>query len=446
MRRAARIHSAIELLDEIEGSLATGGAAADRLIDAYFRSRRYAGAGDRREVIRLVYAVLRNRGLFLWYLGLAGDQQPSARGLALAYLAAVEHEKVAGLAAEFTGGKFAPAPLSASERRLIDRLSQSGIDGVPPPAWARWNMPEWLVGPLEDSFGARFADEMAGLEGRATVDLRANTLKTDRATLLARLEKSGLEVTECPYSPVGLRLAEGARVTDLEDYRAGLFEIQDEAAQIAALLAEPSRGMIVVDLCAGAGGKTIAMAARMANNGTIHAYDVNRGRLQELEKRAKRAGVSMAYARQLPDGPERGKILGDFRVGAERVVLDVPCSGTGTWRRNPESRWRLTPERLAAHAIRQDALLAEAAPLVKSGGRLIYMTCSVLRGENADRAEAFLATHPEFRALDYRAVWAKAVGTEPAQSVTGEGPYLQLTPACHATDGFFVAIFERKMA
>jgi 16S rRNA (cytosine967-C5)-methyltransferase len=203
--------------------------------------------------------------------------------------------------------------------------------------------------------------------------------------------------------------------------------------------------MVVVDLCAGAGGKTLAMAAQMANSGTIHAYDIDKGRLGELEKRAKRDGVSMAFARLLTDGPERAKILGDFRVGADRVVLDVPCSGTGTWRRNPEARWRLTPEMLAASAERQQALLKEGSALVKPGGRLIYMTCSILAEENTERADAVLTANDGFRALDYRDVWQKVIGSTPPESVCGEGPYLGLTPAIHGTDGFFVALFERKM-
>ena len=444
MRRAARIHAAIELLDEIEQSLSTGGPAADRLIDAYFRSRRYAGAGDRRETIRLVYAALRNRGRLLWALGLKDDAHPPARQIMLALLTAIEHEKAAGIAAEFSGGKFAPAPLSASERRLIDRLAEPGT--AAPPEWARWNVPEWLIAPLKESFDARIADELEGLEGRATLDIRVNTLKADREKVWSVLSKKGVEASECSMSPLGLRLQEGARVTDHDLYRDGVVEIQDEAAQVAALLADARRGMVVIDLCAGAGGKTLGMAARMANNGTIHAYDVDRARLEALEKRAKRGGVTVAYARVLPEGEARAKILGDFRFGADRVVVDAPCSGTGTWRRNPEGRWRLTPDRLAAHRDRQRALLLEAAALVKPGGRLVYMTCSILRAENAENAETFLDAHENFRALDYRDIWRQVIGSNPAQTAGPPEPYLTLTPALHGTDGFFVAIFERRAA
>ena len=444
MRRTARIHSAIELLDEIEQSLSTHGAAADRLIDIYFRSRRYAGAGDRREIIRLVYAVLRHRGLLLWLLGVKDGDRPSGRQLLLAYLASQEHEQLTSIAGEFSGGRFAPAPLSAPERRLIDRLSGSGT-AADPPLWAQSNIPEWLVVRLEKTFGPRLVDELKGLEGRASIDLRVNSLKSDREKAKSMLEGAGIAVSECPISPLGLRLEEGAKVTDTDAFRSGLFEIQDEAAQVAALLADARRGMVVVDLCAGAGGKALAMAARMANSGTIHAYDVDKGRLGELDKRARRAGVTMAFVRLLPDSPTRAKILGDFRVGADRVVLDVPCSGTGTWRRNPEARWRLTPDMLAASAERQRALLKEGAALVKPGGRLIYMTCSILADENADRADAFLSANDGFKPVDYRDVWRQVASTNPPESVYGDGPYLGLTPAMHGTDGFFVAIFERKL-
>ncbi len=232
----------------------------------------------------------------------------------------------------------------------------------------------------------------------------------------------------------------------LNAFQAGHFEIQDEAAQIAALLVDARRGMVVLDLCAGAGGKSLAMAARMSNSGTIHAYDVDKGRLGEIDKRAKRAGVNMVFARVIPEGGERAKIFGDFRVGLDRVVLDVPCSGTGTWRRNPEARWRLTPEMLAANRDRQRGLLKEGAALVKPGGRLVYMTCSILSDENKDRADAFLAEHDGFRALDYRDVWKQVGGVNVPESACGDGPYLALTPAMHGTDGFFVAIFERKIA
>lgn len=442
MRRAARIHAAIELLDEIEQSLSTGGLAADRLIDAYFRSRRYAGAGDRRETIRLVYAAVRNRGRLLWSLGLKSDARPPARQLMLALLTAIENEKAASLAADFSGGKFAPAPLSAAERRLIDRLAEP--PDAPPPEWARWNVPEWLIAPLEESFGDRIGDELEGLEGRATLDIRVNTLKSDRETVLSALARDGIDASACPMSPQGIRLPEGTRVTELDLYRAGLVEIQDEAAQVAAFLADARRGMVVIDLCAGAGGKTLAMAARMANNGTIHAYDVDPGRLQELEKRAKRAGATVAFPRVMPEGEERARILGEFRFGADRVVVDAPCSGTGTWRRNPEARWRLTQERLAGHRELQRKLLDEAAALVKPGGRLVYMTCSILRAENTANAETFLDAHPNFRALDYRDIWRQAIGENPAETAGPPEPYLTLTPALHGTDGFFTAIFERR--
>ncbi len=444
MRRAARIQSAIELVDDVEASLATRGVAADRLIDVYFRSRRYAGAGDRREIIRLVYGVIRNRGLLIWSLDLKDGQRPSGRQLVLAFLAAVEHETDATITNDFSGGRFAPAPLSASERRLMDRLSHED-SMANAPLWARYNVPEWLVAPLEESLGERLNEELEALGGRASVDLRVNSLKADRNGVQVDLAKAEIETEACPFSPVGLRLTGTGRVTDLPSYRDGLFEIQDEAAQVASLLAEPERGMTVVDLCAGAGGKTLALAARMGNSGTIHAYDVDRARLEELDRRSRRAGVTIAYARTLPDSADRAKVLDGIVGSADRVVLDVPCSGTGTWRRNPEGRWRLTPDLLDANCERQKALLKEGAVLVKPGGRLIYMTCSILKRENADNADDFLTANPAFRAVDYRAVWQKAIGPEPAESASGEAPYLTLTPARHGTDGFFVAVFERKI-
>lgn len=384
MTPAARTQAAIELLDAVIDAARGGGAAADTLVARYFATRRYAGSKDRRAVRDLVYAAIRR----------AGDVPVSGRAAMLAVAA-----DDAAVAATFDGSTHGPAPIGPDE--------QASPGGV---------MPIWLARALAES-GVAPADQ-AALIDRAPLDVRVNRLRADPAAMAETL--NGEPIVGLPD---GLRLPAGTNL----DSHAGLIEVQDAGSQIVSLAAKAQPGDRIVDLCAGGGGKTLALAAAMANEGHILATDIDRGRLSRLAPRADKAGVSIVETRLL-DPRREGEALTDWADAADTVLIDAPCSGTGTWRRNPEARWRLTPDRLARFAEQQRHVLEVGAVLVRPGGALVYIVCSLLDAEGAGQVDAFLSAHPDWRAdpLDL-----------PAGSPRGAG--LRLDPATHGTDGFFVA-------
>ncbi len=415
---AARLAAAIDLVDAIQSS----GKAADRVLTGWFRARRYAGSKDRRAITELVYATLRERGALGFRLH---TESPSARLLVM-LASGIPLDQLSTM---MTGEGFAPAPPDDAERASLAAALPTDAEM---PGWARHNHPAWLEPLLRARFGDAYDAEMTGLSGRAPLDLRVNTLKADRETVLAKLAETGIAAAPTPLSPLGLRLGH-ERLADHPLLREGWVEVQDDAAQIAAMLVQAGPGMRVVDYCAGAGGKTLALAAQMKNQGRLHAFDTDERRLGRMVARLDRAGITNVRTKRLSPAvlPE----LAELQGGADRVLLDVPCSGSGTWRRNPEARWRLTPETLAEFARVQAGLLVEAAPLVKPGGRLVYVTCSVLEQEDEAVLSAFLAAHPGFTALPLSTLWREA----PAH----QGPGLLLTPARQGCDGFFVAVLER---
>ena len=424
MREGARIQAAIDLVAAVDGSARDGGAAADTILRDYFRQRRYAGSKDRRAVSDILYSVLRRRGELGWRLG---------EGTASARLAVLAHVALSGtdldaLNAGFETDPHAPEQISQEE---IAKLKQAVVaDTSHAPTWARLNFPAWLEPSLRGRFGARLEEEMTALEGRAPLDLRVNLLRgtpTDAMTLLPEASRDGIIST-------AVRLPTSADVSRHIAYLGGLVEIQDEASQIGALLTGAGKGMQVVDLCAGGGGKTLAMAAMMENSGQIYAYDTDRRRLERLRPRAKRADArNIQYVESAARLPS----------GMDLVVLDVPCSGTGTWRRNPELRWRLTPDGLAALTELQDELLDRGAALVKPGGQLVYMTCSLLPEECEARIDAFLARNAAYRPIPWTRNWPATEAAPPA-TLSRSSDYLVLSPATHQTDGFFVAVLQRS--
>lgn len=436
MTPAARTQAAIELVGMVEQSFTTPGRSADQIIRTYFKARRYAGSGDRGQVTEQVFSVLRRRAEWIWRLGDAVT--PTPRLLVAAAIAAGGGLDPSAVARLFDGSDYGPAVLSAEE---VTSLAQLGDQpSVAPPAWVQGNFPEWLLPHLDSRFGADLGPEMAALNGRAPLDLRANTLKGRRQKGLEALAADGVAAAPTALSPLGLRVTGRSRITGLDAYTRGLVDIQDEGSQVASLLADARPGMQVVDLCAGAGGKTLALAAAMENRGQIYAVDDDRRRLRQMEPRLLRAGARNVQIRHCdaidPD------TLADLDWFIDRVVVDAPCTGTGAWRRNPDAKWRLTPDMLARHIARQDRLLDRAAGLVKPGGRLVYVTCSLLPDENEERIDAFLNRNQEFQALPIREVWEEAVGTAfPDQAEAGD--FLLLTPRRHETDGFFVAVLTR---
>ena len=433
MTPAARIQATIELLGEIEAR----DAPADSIAGGYFRKRRFIGAKDRRAVSDLLYQVLRNRAKLDWWLG--GAAVHGARGRVIAGLALLRKLGPVELADLFDGSRYGPEPLDEHERAQADRLDAGAlVDPAQPPA-VRGEVPTWLYERLSASLGARCGRELAALAGEAPVDLRVNTLKTDREALRRRLAKAGIEAAATSLSPLGLRLVARRSLPALEAFREGWFEVQDEGSQLVALLADARPGMAVADLCAGGGGKALALGAAMSGEGRLVALDSDGARLAKARPRLRRAGLESVELVALDDAddPRGDSDLGTF----DRVLVDAPCSGSGAWRRSPDARWRLTPERLAGYRATQARVLDRGAGLVKPGGRLVYATCSLLQEENEAQAVSFLDRHEEFRPLAVPEVWASCL----AGPCPSPGPSLHLTPAGQGTDGFFVAVFERAV-
>jgi 16S rRNA (cytosine967-C5)-methyltransferase len=414
MTPAARLQAAIEILQELE----TSSLPADRFLRDWFRRRRYAGSKDRAAVAERVFDVLRHRNAFARRM-----QSEAPRALVIGSLLH-EGKTAESIQAVFNGEGYGPPPLSEAEALTLN----SPPPGEPPPN-VQGEYPQWLEAELRRAFRDRLLDEMLALQSRAPIDLRVNTLKAQRDNVLAQLRAEGYDASASPYSPFGIRIGAGASGLEKTDaFTTGAFEIQDEASQIAALLVDAKPGMRVVDLAAGAGGKSLAIAAQMQNQGEIVASDIDEGRLTQIAERARRADVTIILPLSRTDGL------------FDRVLVDAPCSGTGTWRRQPELRWRLTPERLAALRNTQAQLLAEGARHVKPGGRLIYATCSLLPSENEDQIAAFLERHPEFTITPAREVWRESIGTEPP---LGTDEFFRATPLTTGTDGFFAAVLER---
>lgn len=430
MTPGARLQATIELLDIIDRER----RPADRILSSYWRGRRYAGAHDRRWVAEAVYAVLRNRAKLGWRLSRAGfapDADRFMRGLAM--LAAQDAGfDLANLQPNDPHGAIPP---TADERAALTRAMT--IDAETAPDWVAGEAPEWLAAPLRARFGVDFAAEMAALNQRAPLDLRVNGLKASREAVLAALAAAGIAAEPTALSPIGVRLGQAVDLRELDLYRQGWVEPQDSASQLAALLVDARPGVTVIDFCAGGGGKTLALAAAMGNQGQLLAFDTDARRLEELTKRARRAGARNIQIGGPPDAAKLQKLAAQ----AARVLVDAPCSGTGVWRRAPEARWRLDAQQLARHVERQDELLERASDLVAPGGRMIYATCSLLGCENEERLEHFLRRHRDFAVLPQSALWAETVGgAQPCPD-----PYLLLTPRRHQTDGFFVGVLRRNI-
>ena len=388
MTPGARLSAAIDLLDAIIAAAREGGAAADTLIARYFAARRYAGSKDRRAVRELVYEAIRR----------FGEPPPSGRA-AMVALVGIDP----AVAAMFDGSAHAPQAIDPSEPRAVES-----------------RVPGWLGRQLEES-GLESAD-IASLIDRAPLDLRVNRLRATPAELVDQIVEARL----VDGAPDALRLPTGTMVDQLPAWQDGLIEIQDVGSQMVATAAHVQPGMQVIDLCAGAGGKALALAAAMDNRGIVLASDVDRARLSRLAPRAERAGATIIETRLL-DGDREAAALEDWTDRADVVLIDAPCSGTGTWRRNPEARWRLSPSRIARLTTTQSRLLDLGATLVRPGGALVYIVCSLLDAEGAGQVDRFLADHPQ---------WAVETPIEQGRT---RGAGKRLTPAHDATDGFFVA-------
>ena len=430
MKPAGRLQAAVEILTDIEERHRPAGQA---LAD-WGRAHRFAGSGDRAAIGNLVYDALRHRASIAARMG-----EDTPRTLALGVLAFAWGESPDAIATMCDGSKFAPDPLSETEKSGLNAALSDDT-----PSWVRGDYPEWLHASLTRAFGERAGEEGAGLAQRAPVDMRVNLLKANRDKVRKTLSKFSIE--ETPVSPLGLRVAApvgSGRSPHLEadaGHGKGWFEVQDEGSQIAALLSCTAPGKQVLDLCAGSGGKTLALAAAMDNKGQIYAWDADPIRLRPIFERLKRAGVRNAQVLRAGEHDA----LSELESRMDVVVVDAPCTGSGVWRRRPGAKWRLRPHALEQRREEQAQVLDQAAPLVKPGGRLVYITCSVLPEENGDQVAAFLERHPKFQLIPCAQVWAETIGSEPPVSADGAKDTLLLTPASHGTDGFFVAVMERS--
>ena len=414
MLPSATIEAVIDLTAQVSTSLKENGPAADVLTRKYFSLRRYAGSKDRRRVTNLLYDIIRRWG----YLYEISDG--FARRMVLAELAlSGDDPKV-----YFTGEKHAPDLITAEEILFVENVEPEKLEHH------RLNYPEWLDASLKDRFGDKFTQEMVALNERAPLTLR---IARNAEKIIAFLSEKEIGYERGLHANSAIILNEQQQIRDWPIYRSGLVEIQDEAAQLAVKYVELKPGQQVMDLCAGAGGKALAAAGYMKNKGQIYACDISENRLKELKIRAKRSKHHIFQSYVLTEKNRVAK-LDEFKGKMDRVILDVPCTGTGTWRRNPESRWRISQEKVNNYVKVQRALLEEAWDAVKVGGRIAYMTCSILKAENEEQIERFLLNHATSVLVPI-----KKNGIEQLSGT------LQLSPFSRGTDGFFVAILEKQI-
>jgi 16S rRNA (cytosine967-C5)-methyltransferase len=428
MTPGARVAAAIEVFDDI---IARRRPAQDALKD-WGNAHRFAGSKDRAAISGLVFDALRRKASAAWIM-----QDETPRAIVIGALRLQRGLPVEEIASLYSGEGHSPGPLSDSER---EHISAASLEGAPLHVAA--DIPEWLAPHFSVAFGERAIDEGRALAERAPVDLRVNRLKGMREKALAALAHLNAQPT--PFSPIGLRISpaadgRGPALVAEPAFAKGMVEIQDEGSQLASLLCAAHPGEQVLDLCAGGGGKTLALAAEMENRGQIYATDTDGRRLMPVYARLERANARNVQVRAPRGGVD---ILGDLKERCDLVLIDAPCTGTGAWRRNPDAKWRIRPGALAERIKAQDELLGRAADFVKPGGRIVYVTCSVLRDENEDRVGAFLQTHPQF-ALQSAEATVERADLSALQPFATNEIGLRLSPATTHTDGFYIATLMR---
>jgi len=428
MRLGGRLAGAIEVLADIE---ARKRPVADALKD-WGLAHRFAGSGDRAAIGNIVYDALRMKLSHAWLM-----DSDIAKALGHAVMFRQWGVSPEQLAAELEGDRFAPEPLTEEMKAAF--ASRKLEDA---PLYVQGDIPEWVQPSFEENFAKDWLAEAKALAGRPALDLRANTLKAPREKVLKALERSGVEPTVIARQGIRVQAGEGPsrlpNVTAELSFQKGWFEVQDEGSQIVADLVMPQEGDQVLDYCAGGGGKTLAMAAAMNNKGQVHAYDTDRKRLAPIIERLKRAGTRNVQVHDRLEGLMA--LAGKF----DRVLVDAPCTGTGTWRRRPDTKWRLTQKNLEERLSQQREALAGAAPFVRPGGRLIYVTCSVLPEENEQQVYSFCEDNPEFEILSGADAWAGLFGIDKPQPWSADMKTVTLTPASTNTDGFFFCMMGRK--
>ncbi|NTS30403.1 RsmB/NOP family class I SAM-dependent RNA methyltransferase [Phyllobacterium sp. BT25] len=428
MRLGGRLQAAIEVLDDIENRKRP---ASDALKD-WGLSHRFAGAGDRAVIGNIVYDALRRKLSLGWRM-----DSDAARHIAFGVLLSDAELDMDEINAALDGDKFAPAPLEAERRSIWEaRDLASAPDNI------RADVPEWCVPHFEAIFGDRWVREAAALSDRPPVDLRVNTLKADRDKVLKELARAG--ASAAPLLETAVRvpplraMGRHPNVQAEPAFQRGLFEVQDLGSQIAAKLSDAKPGEQVLDYCAGAGGKTLALAAEMGNKGQIHAYDAERQRLAPIFDRLRRAGVRNAQAHANVED------LAVLEGQIDLVLVDAPCTGSGTWRRRPDAKWRLSDQQLERREVEQREVLDAAKAYVKPGGRLVYITCSLFAPENGNQVDAFLSSNPAYERVDTKPLWDRAVSEAKALSPLFKDGTAILSPLATSTDGFFISVLKRE--
>jgi len=441
VKTSSRIKAAIEIL-EISDRENTN---IDNTITSYFRRRRFAGSGDRSAVKNRVYRVVRNRLKLAWWLhtgnGLKGIDQ--GRLLILADVAFSDNLNLEEIDTLFDGTKNSPGILSAEEKKIYESMLGQKILNVEMPKAIGLECPEWIARRLEPIHNCRFEKDLLALNQEAPFDLRVNPLhQPNREKIIKSLRKIGIETEPTPFSPIGLRSKARKRIDSTRQYRSGLIEIQDEGAQLAAILVDAKPGMQVADFCCGAGGKTLVMGGLMKNSGRILALDISRKRLDVAGKRIKRAGLHNVERKCIRDegDPKLKRLAKKF----DRVLVDVPCTGMGTWRRDPDARRKYKEADLGNIVDRQTRILNAGARLTKPGGRLIYVTCSLLPDENEGQVAKFLCKRSDYKLIPIKRVWDETILVMKGKAFWAKDEMLKLSPYEYGTDGFFIAVFLRS--
>jgi 16S rRNA (cytosine967-C5)-methyltransferase len=413
----------LELATDLLHKVLQFDSPADRVVSDFFKANRALGQRERHSLAETTYEVLRRRLLYQ-HLAQSGKGEMERR---LAVLAWQGNEG------------FLRAALNETEQQWLEKVKQ--VDRESLPERLRHNLPDWLADPLKERLGDEFWPLVESLQQGAPLDLRVNGFKAKREDVQAALKKDGFDSTPTPHSPWGLRIPGKPALNKLEVFTSGAVEVQDEGSQLLALITDAKRGEMVVDFCAGAGGKTLALGAAMRNTGRLYAFDTSGHRLAALKPRLARSGLSNVYPVQIAH--ERDDRIKRLAGKIDRVLVDAPCSGLGTLRRNPDLKWRQSPQAIEEMKAKQAAILESAARLLKPGGRLVYATCSLLEAENEAVANAFSEAHvKDFKPLPAEELLGKAHVDDAATLV--DGLFLRLWPHRHATDGFFAAAWQRE--
>ena len=443
MTPAARLEAAIYLLEKIS----TERRPADDIVRGWIKARRFVGGTDRRNLRERVYGILRRRMHLDWHIENAGFN-PTPRMEVIADVVLVDGLNPAEL---FDGSTHAPKPLNDDEQRLAIKLVGKSLEDPAMPAHVLVEMPEWMTSSLKSFYGERFMEETQAMNKPAPMDLRVNLARVTREQAMQSLRKDGVVTNKIDLTPAGIRLEAHSDISRTKAFRTGLIEVQDAGSQVLSFLTGAKAGMAVADYCAGAGGKTLALADRLGLQGggksRLVACDNNNDRLKRMDRRLERAKLDKLVERHVIDDDKKWE--SENRELFDRVLVDAPCSGSGTWRRHPEQKNRVSQELVFELTKTQDEILGSACELVKANGRLIYATCSVLEQENEERVKKFLETHKGFEAVDWREAWVETMNKTPlpeAASVNAgapDSPFLRLSPAQHGSDGFFVAVLTK---